>query len=104
MAGQKQFIYVLKVTRLGQLTQGPTEQEAAVVAEHYAYLKDLAARGVAILVGRTQTADAETFGLVVLQAASEEEAHQLMANDPAVKSGVMTARLYPFRIALGLGS
>ncbi len=104
MAEQKQFVYVLKVTRLGQLTGGPTAQEAAVVAEHFAYLQDLTQRGIAILVGRTQTADAETFGLVVFQAPSEEEARQLMANDPTVKNGVMTAKLYPFRIALGLGS
>ncbi len=104
MAEQKQFVYVLKVTRLGQLTGGPTAQETAVVAEHFAYLQDLTQRGIAILVGRTQTADAETFGLVVFQAPSEEEARQLMANDPTVKNGVMTAKLYPFRIALGLGS
>lgn len=99
-----QFIYVLKVTRLEQLTEGPTEQEEAVVAEHFAYLKDLSQRGIALLVGRTQTADTETFGLVVLQVPSEEEARQLMADDPSVKHGVMTAKLYPFRIALGLGA
>lgn len=104
MIDQKQFIYVLKVTRLGQLTEGPTEQEEAVVAEHFAYLQDQIERGVAILVGRTQTADAETFGLVVLQASSEDEARQVMADDPTVKNGVMTAKLYPFRIALGLGA
>lgn len=104
MAGQKHFIYVLKVTRLGQLTEGPTEREEAIVAEHFAYLQDLTQRGIALLVGRTQTADIETFGLVLLQIPSEEDARQVMANDPTVKHGVMTAKLYPFRIALGLGA
>jgi len=104
MTEQKLFIYILKVTRLEQLTEGPTAREATVVAEHFAYLRDLTQRGIAILVGRTQTADAETFGLVVFQAPSEEEARQLLANDPAVKNEVMTAKLYPFRISLGLGA
>ena len=104
MSELAQFIYTLKVTRLGQLTEGPTAEEQAIVSEHFAYLKDLTEKGVAILVGRTSTADADTFGIMVFQAASEAEAQEIMANDPAVKNGVMAARLFPFRIALGPGA
>jgi uncharacterized protein YciI len=100
MSEMAQFIYTLKVTRLGQLTEGPTAREQAIVARHFAYLQDLTEKGVAILIGRTQTADADTFGIVLFQAASEAEAQEVMANDPAVKNGVMTALLYPFKIAL----
>jgi uncharacterized protein YciI len=103
MSDIAQFMYTLKVTRLGQLTEGPTAEEQAIVGRHFAYLQDLTEKGVAILVGRTQTADADTFGIMVFQAASEAEAQEIMANDPAVKNGVMTARLYPFRIALTQG-
>ena len=104
MSDREQFIYTLKVRRLGQLTEGPTEEEKAIIARHYAYLKELAENGIAILVGRTQTADRDTFGIVIFEAASESEAMQIMADDPAVKEGVMQARLYPFRIALGMGA
>lgn len=100
MTEKNQYIYVLKVTRLEQLIEGPTEREKAVVAEHFAHLKKLTEQGVAILVGRTQNADASTFGLVILQAESEEDARALMESDPTVVQGVMTATLYPFRIAL----
>ena len=100
MSDMAQYIYTLKVARLEQLTEGPTTEEQAIVGQHFAYLQDLTAKGVAILVGRTQTADSDTFGIMVFQAASEAEAQEIMDNDPAVKYGVMTARLFPFRIAL----
>ena len=104
MSDREQFIYTLKVARLGQLTEGPTAEEQAIVGRHFAYLQDLTEKGVAILVGRTQTAGADTLGIVIFQAASEVEAREIMANDPAVKNGVMTAKLFPFRISLGLGA
>jgi uncharacterized protein YciI len=103
MSDMDQFMYTLKVTRLEQLTEGPTAEEQAIVSRHFAYLQDLTERGVAILVGRTQTADTDTFGIMIFQAASETEAQEIMANDPAVKNGVMAARLFPFRIALMQG-
>ena len=104
MSDREQFIYTLKVTRLEQLTEGPTAEEQAIVGRHFAYLRDLTEKGVAILVGRIQTTDADTLGIVVFHAASEAEAQEIMANDPAVKNGVMAAKLFPFRIALGLGA
>jgi uncharacterized protein YciI len=103
MSDMAQFMYTLKVTRLEQLTEGPTVEEQAIVARHFAYLQDLTEKGVAILVGRAQTADADTFGIMIFQAASEAEAQEIMANDPAVKNGVMAATLFPFRIALMKG-
>ena len=103
MSDMAQFMYTLKVTRLGQLTEGPTAEEQAIVARHFAYLQDLTEKGVAILVGRTQTADADTLGIMIFQAASEAKAQEIMANDPAVKNGVMAATLFPFRIALMKG-
>ena len=103
MSDMAQFMYTLKVTRLEQLTEGPTAEEQAIVARHFAYLQDLTEKGVAILVGRTQTADADTLGIMIFQAASEAKAQEIMANDPAVKNGVMAATLFPFRIALMKG-
>ena len=95
-----QFLYRIQPTRLGMLTEGPTETEVAIIGEHFEYLSKLTAQGVVYLAGRTLTADAQTFGIVVFSAASETEAMALMQNDPAVARGVMRAELFPYQIAL----
>ncbi len=95
-----QWIYVLKVTRLEMLTEGSTPEEDEIVRRHFAYLEDLTEQGVMILVGRTQTADESTFGIAIFEAEGEAAARDIMANDPAVVGGVMTASLYPYQVAL----
>lgn len=94
------FLYKLQLVRGDMLRTGPTGAEQAAVAEHFAYLQDLAAKGVIILVGRTLTTDENTMGLVVFRAESEDAARKIMNDDPAVKKGVMTATLYPFKVVL----
>lgn len=95
-----QFIYVLKPARLAMLTEGPTPEEVETVSRHFAYFQDLTAKGVMILMGRTQNNDESTFGIAVFEAEDESAARQIMENDPAVQGGVMTATLYPYKIAL----
>lgn len=97
------YVYLLKATRLGMLTEGPTDEEAVVLGNHVDYLARLGQQGTVLLAGRTQTHDAETFGIVIFEA-SPEEAEQVVAADPAVREGVMTATLHPYRVAvLGKG-
>ena len=96
----QEFLYQLQLVRGDMLRTGPTDAEQAVVAEHFAYLQDLTAKGVIILVGRTLTTDENTMGLAVFRAESEDAARQIMQGDPAVKRGVMTATLYPFKVVL----
>ena len=95
-----EFLYKLQLVRGDMLRSGPTGAEQAIVAEHFAYLQDLNARGIIILVGRTLTTDENTMGLTIFRAESEEAARQIMNGDPAVKKGVMTATLYPFKVFL----
>ncbi len=95
-----QFIYRLTLVRPGMLAEGPTPEEERIVGEHFAYLQDLTARGVVKLAGRTLTTGPETFGICILETADEATARAVMAGDPAVAGGVMTAELLPFRIAL----
>jgi uncharacterized protein YciI len=95
-----EYLYKIQPTRLGMLTDGPTPQEAEIISNHFDYLKSLTEQGVAIFVGRTLTTDDSTFGIAVFEADSEEAAHEIMNNDPAVIAGVMRAELYPFRIVL----
>jgi len=82
------------------LRTGPTRQEEEAVAAHLAYLQELKAKNVIILVGRTQTTDEDTMGLAIFRAESEEIARQIVNEDPVVKRGVLKATLYPFKVAL----
>ena len=52
-----QWLYILRPTRLGMVTDEPSPEEAETVSRHFAYLSDLTDKGVMILVGRTQNAD-----------------------------------------------
>jgi uncharacterized protein YciI len=100
MAGSSaEFLYRLQPTRPTMLTDGLTAAERAAVSGHVAYLERLAETGTVLLFGRTQTTDAATFGIVILRVDSPGAARRIMAEDPAVRAGVMRAELFPFRIA-----
>ncbi len=94
------FLYRLQPTRPAMLTDGPTPEEAQLVADHFAYLQRLLAQGTLVLAGRTLNVDPSSFGLVIFQAPSLAEAQAIMLADPAVAGRVMHAELYPYRIAL----
>jgi len=51
-------------------------------------------------VGRTLNNDENAMGLAVFRAESEDAARKIMSDDPAVKKGVMTATLYPFKVVV----
>jgi uncharacterized protein YciI len=53
-----------------------------------------------ILMGRTQNNDESTFGIASFEAENESAARAIMENDPAVKNDVVTATLYPYKVAL----
>ncbi len=98
MPERDQYLYQLRATRLEMLEQ-PTPEEMAVLERHSAYLHGLLAAGTVVLFGRTQITDERCFGLVIFEAASEDEARGVVEGDPAVQDGVMTAELFPYRIA-----
>jgi uncharacterized protein YciI len=100
MTDTPQFIYVIRPTRPEMLTEGPTPEEQATVADHFAYLQELTERGVVVLAGRTTNDDDSSFGIVVFKADDGDAARRLMESDPAVARGVMSAELFPYRVAL----
>ena len=100
MPETEEYLYTLIPTRIEMITVGPTEEESAVVAQHFAYLKDLTEQGIVLLAGRTLNADETAFGMVVFMANSEKSARKVMEGDPAVQHQVMKAQLYPYRAAL----
>lgn len=100
MSETTQYLYRIQPTRPSMLTDGPTEQEAAIVGQHFNYLKELVEQGVVILAGRTQNTDPSSFGIVIFNAESDAAAEAIVAGDPAVAQHVMRADLFPYRIAL----
>ena len=94
-----QFLYRITPTRLGMVTEGPTDTEEAILTRHFNYLKSLIDQGTVLLFGRTQNADKTAFGIAIFRAESDFEAHSIMNNDPAVKEGIMRAELYPYKVA-----
>lgn len=96
----QQFIYVLKLIPQLLNEKNWTERDNRVIETHFNYLRNLLAEKRLIMAGRTLTIDESTFGVVILCAADETEARELMSNDPAVKNKLMTATLFPFRVAL----
>ena len=95
-----QFLYKIQPARGDMLAEGPTPQEDRIITEHFSYLKGLAEEGLVILAGWTLNTDSSSFGIVILQAGSEQDARAIMNADPAVRAGVMIAELFPYRIAL----
>jgi uncharacterized protein YciI len=100
MSGARQYLYIVRPTRVGMLVEGPTDTESAVLARHFEYLERLMQEGTVLTAGRTLHTDERTFGLVVLAVESEARAERVMREDPAVLEGVMSAELFPYRISL----
>jgi uncharacterized protein len=82
------------------LTKGANEVESRIISEHFNYLKRLTDDDVVILVGRTQTTNYSSFGIVLLKAETIEAAREIMLNDHAVKNNVFRAELYPYKTSL----
>jgi uncharacterized protein len=95
-----QFLYRIQPVRPDVLTGGSTEYESQIIKEHFSYLKQLTEDAVVFLAGRTTNTDTSSFGIVILNAESEDAARQIMNNDPAVKNRVFRTELFPYRMAL----
>jgi uncharacterized protein YciI len=95
-----EFIYVLRLVPRLLDEENWTDKEHRIVERHFLRLQQLVKEGKVVLAGRTLVTDDRKMGIVILQVDSEEEARRIMENDDAVKEEIMTAELFPFRIAL----
>ena len=75
-----------------------TAEEQAVWSEHFTRLQRLQAEGVLILAG--PTLGRINTGVAVVEAPDEEAARRLMAEDPAIASGIGRGELREFRASL----
>ena len=94
------YLYRITPTRPEMLVAS-TPDEDRVVADHFAYLQQHAAAGTVLLAGRTQTTDANSFGIIIFDAPDDAAAEAFVAADPSVAGGVMDAALFPYRVAIG---
>lgn len=94
-----EHIYILKLIERLYDDNAWTEKDNLIVTEHFNKLQELKSEGKLILAGRTTNEGKDTFGIVIIKA-DEEEAKIIMKSDPAVEQGIMTAELFPYRVAL----
>lgn len=99
----KQWLGVLTLAPKFQDEKNWTTADQAIVGEHFKRLVQMNKEGVVLLAGRTQleTNDPDMMGLVIFYAKDEKEAADFMMNDPAVKSKIMLAKVFPYGIAVG---
>lgn len=98
------FIYVLKLTP-GYFDESSwKEEDYEMVGIHFKRLQNMLSEGKLIMAGRSDVENEKTFGIVVFEADSFEEAVKITNEDPAVKAGIMSAEVFPFSLALMKGS
>jgi uncharacterized protein len=100
-AQKQHFLIRITPARAG-FVENPTPAEQKTMAEHFAYFKGQAAGGKVILAGPSINGE-KTFGIIVVEAASESEANIIMQGDPSIKAGVMKGEVLPFRLAIMRG-
>lgn len=96
----KQFIYVLRLVPRLHSDDAWTKEDKMALDRHFNRFKNAIETGELILAGRTQEPGEKTFGIAIFEAKDEAAARRFMESDPAVVSGLMTAELHPFAVAL----
>lgn len=99
-AKPQQYLYILRLATRLHDDAAWTEADKAAVSRHFQHLKAATAAGRVILAGRTTESGDKTMGLVIFEAANDDEARRFMESDPSVMVGVMTATLHPYAVAL----
>jgi uncharacterized protein len=95
---RQQFIYFIEPAR-PDMPLNATEEEQAIVGQHFQYLKgQLEARNL-ILAGRTM--EPPFIGIAIFEADDEADAKRFAASDPAIAQGVfILTRLQSYGVAL----
>jgi uncharacterized protein len=78
--------------------QDITESEQKIMQEHLVYLKGLYAKGVLIFGGPVLEPKG-VYGVLVFEAATEDEARAIASADPSVKAGVNRIEVAEMRVA-----
>jgi len=73
-----------------------TAPEQALMDAHYVYWKDLFAKGVCVFGGPVLDPRG-VYGVLAVEAATEDEARALAAGDPSVKAGLIRTEVAEMR-------
>jgi uncharacterized protein YciI len=95
---KKAFLIRIQPVRATFVTDA-TKEEGKIMGDHFQYLKKLTAEGKVVLAGPSINGE-KTFGLIVVETDTEEEARSIMENDPSYKAGIQKGEVLPFTIAL----
>jgi len=93
-----QFIVFLTPAKGDEFVATATDEERAIVGQHFQYLIQQRDAGNLLLAGRTQ--EAPFIGIAIIEAADLAAAEEFARVDPAVASGVFVARVQPYQIAV----
>ncbi|HEQ98135.1 MAG TPA: hypothetical protein ENO22_02195 [candidate division Zixibacteria bacterium] len=96
MSEKENYFIKLIGTREGW-PENMTDDEARIMGEHFLYLKNLVLQKKVITAGPVMD---PVFGLIILQVDSEEEAREIMENEPSVVQGVHTYEMQPMHLSL----
>jgi len=91
-----EFVCILRPPRQS-FVEDITEEEREVMSRHFHYLQGLLEQGRLVLAGPSL---GPVFGISVFEADDLEHARRIVADDPAVSSGLQTAEVSPFRVSL----
>lgn len=91
-----------------QLTLNPQYQDFSswnqivndTLQAHANYLRQGLSEGKVVFVGRTDAGPKENFGLAIFKAAGAVEAEVFMKGDPVVQAGIMSAKVFPFKLLM----
>jgi uncharacterized protein YciI len=100
----KEYLGVLTLTEKYRDDKNWTNADQAIVGQHFQRLVKYKTAGIVVLAGRTQyeTSNPQMMGLVIFLAKDDAAAQTFMQEDPAVKNGIMLAKVHPYAIAVSL--
>lgn len=97
---QTQYFFTIIKPYRRDFIINPKEEEDLIMSDHFQYLKFLLEQKKLYLAGPTLIPE-DPFGVIIIEAQTEEEARNLIKNDPSVKAGIQEiADFRPIRLSL----
>ncbi len=99
MAKKNHYYAIIKPYRQDFITN-PNEEEDKIMSDHFSYLKSLLRQKKLVLAGPTLTRE-DPFGLIILEAETEEAGRLLLEKDPSISAGIQQiVDFRPIRLSL----
>jgi len=73
-----------------------TEDETEVMQQHFEYLEELFSKQKVVIAGNCLSEAG--YEIIILQASTMKEVRELLEDEPAVKTGIMTSKAYEFDV------